>query len=51
MLGCERCDGATGIVSSWEVVVVVVVVMMYVLVRTAVDLAVCAKQELALVSR
>jgi hypothetical protein len=48
MLGCERCDGATGIVSSWEVVVVV---MMYVLVRTAVDLAVCAKQELALVSR
>jgi hypothetical protein len=26
-------------------------VMMYVLVRTAVDLAVCAKQELALVSR
>jgi hypothetical protein len=51
MLGCERCDGATGIVSSWEVEVEVVVVMMYVLVRTAVDLAVCAKQELALVSR
>jgi hypothetical protein len=52
MLGCERCDGATGIVSSWEVVVVVVVVVVtHVLVRIAAGLAVCAEQELSLVSR
>lgn len=51
MLGCERCDGATGIVSSWEVEMVVVVLVTHVLVRIAAGLAVCAEQELSLVSR
>ena len=50
MLGCGRCGGATGIVSSLEVEVEVVVVA-HVLVRIAADLAVCAEQELSLVSR
>lgn len=53
MLGCGRCGGATGIVSSLEVEVEVevVVVVTHVLVRIAADLAVCAEQELSLVSR